>query len=99
MRLPVLHLQSHMRYFVCAAAVLLSLQLAGQQATTVQPTMAITFDDLPVHGALPPGETRLQIAQSILSTLKINQMPPVYGFLSLPTQSRTSSLRISAQWG
>ena len=71
-----------MRSYVIAAALLFSLKLVGQQATPVQPTMAITFDDLPVHGALPPGETRLQIAQSILSTLKINQMPPVYGFVN-----------------
>jgi peptidoglycan/xylan/chitin deacetylase (PgdA/CDA1 family) len=44
--------------------------------------MAITFDDLPVHGAMPPGMTRLEIAQSILDTLKRERMPPVYGFVN-----------------
>jgi peptidoglycan/xylan/chitin deacetylase (PgdA/CDA1 family) len=59
-----------------AASLLLCAGLAwGQQ-------MAVTFDDLPVHGALPPGMTRLQIAQSILNTLKREKLPPVYGFVN-----------------
>jgi peptidoglycan/xylan/chitin deacetylase (PgdA/CDA1 family) len=44
--------------------------------------MAVTFDDLPVHGPLPPGMTRLEITQSILKTLKDERMPPVYGFIN-----------------
>ena len=44
--------------------------------------MAVTFDDLPVHGALPAGMTRIQIAQSILATLKREQLPAVYGFVN-----------------
>ncbi len=44
--------------------------------------IAFTFDDLPSHGPLPQGETRLQIAQSILATLKQQQMPPTYGFVN-----------------
>jgi peptidoglycan-N-acetylglucosamine deacetylase len=44
--------------------------------------MAVTFDDLPVHGALPPGMTRLKIADSILLTLRRENLPPVYGFVN-----------------
>jgi peptidoglycan/xylan/chitin deacetylase (PgdA/CDA1 family) len=44
--------------------------------------MAITFDDLPAHGNKPPGITRLEIVQSILTTLKQAQMPPTYGFIN-----------------
>lgn len=44
--------------------------------------MAVTFDDLPVHGPLPQGTTRLEIAQSILETLKREKLPPVYGFIN-----------------
>ena len=44
--------------------------------------MAITFDDLPIHGDLPPGQTRLAIARSILNTLKGERLPPVYGFIN-----------------
>ena len=59
-----------------SGALALSAGLAwGQQ-------MAITFDDLPVHGAMPTGMTRLEITQSILTTLKREKMPPVYGFIN-----------------
>jgi peptidoglycan/xylan/chitin deacetylase (PgdA/CDA1 family) len=44
--------------------------------------MAITFDDLPAHGDLPPGVSRLQVTQSILATLKREQLPPTYGFIN-----------------
>ena len=61
---------------VLAALLVLSAGLVrGQQ-------MAVTFDDLPVHGAMPPGMTRLEIAQSILKTLKRENLPPVYGFIN-----------------
>ena len=62
-------------YFL-AGLLLFSAALAhGQQ-------MAITFDDLPAHGEKPAGVTRLEIAQSILATLKRERMPPVYGFIN-----------------
>jgi peptidoglycan/xylan/chitin deacetylase (PgdA/CDA1 family) len=62
--------------FSLAGALVLAAGLAwGQQ-------MAVTIDDLPVHGPLPPGVTRVQIAQSILATLKRQKMPPVYGFIN-----------------
>ncbi len=44
--------------------------------------MAITFDDLPAHGEKPAAISRLEIAQSILATLKREKMPPVYGFIN-----------------
>ncbi len=44
--------------------------------------VAITFDDLPAHGDLPPGETRLDVAKSILATLHDQHLPPVYGFIN-----------------
>jgi peptidoglycan/xylan/chitin deacetylase (PgdA/CDA1 family) len=44
--------------------------------------LAITFDDLPAHGPLPPGTTRLQIAQPILDTIQREHLPPIYGFVN-----------------
>jgi peptidoglycan-N-acetylglucosamine deacetylase len=44
--------------------------------------LAITFDDLPAHGPLPAGDTRLQIAQSILGTIQREKLPPIYGFIN-----------------
>jgi peptidoglycan-N-acetylglucosamine deacetylase len=54
--------------------------VAGRSAGAQQ--IAFTFDDLPVHGPLPQGETRLAIADSILSTFKSEKMPTVYGFIN-----------------
>jgi len=64
--------------FNCALMVLFAFSagLARSQE------MAITFDDLPVHGALPAGMTRLDIAHSILETLHREQLPPTYGFIN-----------------
>ena len=44
--------------------------------------IAITVDDLPAHGALPPGMTRLGIAQSTLATLKAHRVVEAYGFVN-----------------
>jgi peptidoglycan/xylan/chitin deacetylase (PgdA/CDA1 family) len=44
--------------------------------------IALTFDDLPIHGDLLPGESRLEIIDSILATLEREHMPPTYGFLN-----------------
>jgi peptidoglycan/xylan/chitin deacetylase (PgdA/CDA1 family) len=46
------------------------------------PQVAFTFDDLPAHGPLPPGEFRPEPIRSILKTLKTENMPPVYGFVN-----------------
>lgn len=44
--------------------------------------VAITFDDLPLNGDLPPGVTRAQIARDTLAILKARHAPPVYGFIN-----------------
>lgn len=44
--------------------------------------LAITVDDLPAHEALPPGVSRLEVAQQMLQTLKREKMPRVYGFIN-----------------
>jgi peptidoglycan/xylan/chitin deacetylase (PgdA/CDA1 family) len=56
------------------------LLLAAARSPAQQ--MAITFDDLPAHGQKPAGLTRVDIASSILATLKRENMPPVYGFIN-----------------
>ncbi|MBY0554924.1 polysaccharide deacetylase family protein [bacterium] len=49
-------------------------------AETIQ--MAITVDDLPVHGALPQNTNRLQVAQKMTEVLKKYKIPEVYGFIN-----------------
>ena len=44
--------------------------------------VAITMDDLPAHGDLPPGVTRLDIAKGVLATFKAKDVPEVYGFMN-----------------
>jgi len=42
--------------------------------------VAITFDDLPLNGELPPGVTRVQIVKDVLAILKQCKTPQVFGF-------------------
>jgi len=56
----------------------------GRNAGPAEPTpkLALTFDDLPVHGALPPGLTRADVARGILAALSAKKAPPTYGFIN-----------------
>ena len=56
-------------------AVGLTGMCAGQK-------MAITMDDLPANGMLPPGVTRAETTKNVLAILKKRHVPPVYGFLN-----------------
>ena len=44
--------------------------------------VAITFDDLPAHGDLPPGVTRADVARKILAVLKRHRVKEAYGFIN-----------------
>jgi len=44
--------------------------------------LAITFDDLPLNGLLPPGVTRVETTRNVLAILKERHAPPVYGFIN-----------------
>lgn len=46
------------------------------------PQVAITFDDLPAHGPLPPGMARPEVIASLLKTFKRESLPPIYGFVN-----------------
>ena len=64
-----------MRYVLSAVVLLMAGVCSAQK-------VAITFDDLPLNGDLPPGMTRVQIARDTLSVLKSRHAPPVYGFIN-----------------
>jgi peptidoglycan/xylan/chitin deacetylase (PgdA/CDA1 family) len=51
---------------------------AGQQRAEV----AITVDDLPVHGDLPAGMTRAEIAKKMIEAFKAKGVPGAYGFVN-----------------
>ena len=44
--------------------------------------MAITVDDLPVHGDLPSNTTRAEIAKKMIEAFKAKGVPDVYGFVN-----------------
>ena len=45
------------------------------------PRIALTFDDLPAHGPLPPGDDRLRIAHRIIDALAAHHAP-AFGFMN-----------------
>ena len=66
---------------VCIVALVV-VSAAGQSGGAPPSRVALTFDDLPDHGPLPPGMSRVDVAKSILGTLRARHAPPVYGFIN-----------------
>jgi peptidoglycan/xylan/chitin deacetylase (PgdA/CDA1 family) len=64
---------------ICVLFAGLALALTG--VSTAQ-KLAITMDDLPLNGTLPPGVTRAETAKNVLAILKKRHVPPVYGFVN-----------------
>src|ERR1700748_125995 len=64
----------------CLLKVIVLLGIMGVSAAAQQ--IAFTWDDLPSHSALPPGETRVEIGKKIVAAMKDAKMPPVYGFVN-----------------
>jgi peptidoglycan-N-acetylglucosamine deacetylase len=73
-RLPLLLL-------CCATSLAACAPAAGRQAAQ-GPQLAITMDDLPVHGPLPEGETRTSVAERIVAAFRAAGVPEVYGFIN-----------------
>ncbi len=77
------------------AALLFALAAPAAAA----PQIAITFDDLPSHGPLPPGETRIGVAQKIIDALHAARAPWVYGFVNgLRTEDDPASTPVLDMW-
>jgi peptidoglycan/xylan/chitin deacetylase (PgdA/CDA1 family) len=60
--------------------------------------VALTFDDLPVHGPLPPGVARLDVVKSILATLKAAKVPPTYGFINAKSADSPETKEFLRLW-
>jgi peptidoglycan/xylan/chitin deacetylase (PgdA/CDA1 family) len=65
-----------------ACLALLALVAAPAAAREAKPMIAITFDDLPVHSALPPDTTRVEIARKTIKAFKQARVGEVYGFVN-----------------
>ncbi len=78
--------------------LLLALLSATSLSARAQ-QIAFTWDDLPAHSALPPGETRVAIGQKIVSAMKEAHMPPAYGFVNgVRTEEEPLSTPMLKQW-
>ena len=67
---------------MCLATAAMLAARTEQSASAGTQRVALTFDDLPDHGPLPPGLSRVDVAKSILGTLKAHHAPAVYGFIN-----------------
>lgn len=64
------------------AILVLLISFFGFTTISSAQKLAITFDDLPLNGSLPPGVTRAQTTKDVLAILKKRHVPPVYGFVN-----------------
>lgn len=64
------------------AALLVLALLAPATALAQAFDVAVTVDDLPVHGALPPGMTRLSIARTHIDLFKAHGVAQAFGFVN-----------------
>ena len=72
---------------------------AVDRTAAMQSAVALTFDDLPSHGPLPPGVTRVEIAKSIIDSLRRHQAPPVYGFINAKAVAdKPEDLDVLKEW-
>lgn len=61
--------------------------------------VAITVDDLPTHGPLPPGVTREMIAKKMTEILKKHKIPEVYAFINAgKVEQKNESLEVLQIW-
>jgi peptidoglycan/xylan/chitin deacetylase (PgdA/CDA1 family) len=74
-------MQNLVRISCWKSCAVLGLTL-GLAATGAAQKVAITMDDLPVNGMLPPGVTRAETTKNVVAILKKRHVPPVYGFIN-----------------
>lgn len=66
-----------------SAAILFTLAAAGFARAADKPVeIAITFDDMPSHGAVPDGVSRTDVISAVVQAQKAAGAPPMYGFLN-----------------
>jgi len=68
------------RRLATPAMVVLSLLLLPTAATGAD--MAITLDDLPAHGLLPPGTDRVALVDAVIAALKRHRVVGAVGFVN-----------------
>jgi peptidoglycan/xylan/chitin deacetylase (PgdA/CDA1 family) len=64
------------------AALLATLVISVAGAAEPKLEIALTFDDLPLNGVLPPGVKQSELARDTVKVLKKHHIPPSYGFIN-----------------
>ncbi|HWA94911.1 MAG TPA: polysaccharide deacetylase family protein [Terracidiphilus sp.] len=59
-----------------------SAQSLAPRVLNAHPVVALTFDDLPAAGSLPPNTDRTQILTRLVDELKANRLEGTYGFIN-----------------
>ena len=86
------------RICMLIAACLATAACATAQQRETAPAIAITIDDLPVHGPYPRGESALSATREILAALNAEQVE-AYGFLNARwTEQDASTTEPLAAW-
>jgi lysophospholipase L1-like esterase len=85
-------------YRAMAAAVPLGLLTGAPAPAGPGPALALTFDDIPAHGPLPPGTTRVQIIDRIIAALKAEGAPAQGFFNGGFGQGNPESPQVVAHW-
>jgi peptidoglycan/xylan/chitin deacetylase (PgdA/CDA1 family) len=76
------------RFVATGAGIILGTALASTSvaaasaADAARSQVALTFDDLPNHGGLPPGLTRSDVARTLIAALQQRRVAPSYGFVN-----------------
>jgi len=63
-------------------STLLTLFLCLMTTRCFGDKIALTFDDLPLNGALPAGVTEVDMVKRVLPILVAHRVPPVFGFIN-----------------
>jgi len=74
---------------------LMALVTATAAHAADRPVIAMTWDDLPAHSALPPGVTRVQVAADLLKAFAAAKAP-AFGFVNGVQTARERSATAEA---
>jgi peptidoglycan/xylan/chitin deacetylase (PgdA/CDA1 family) len=78
---------------------LFALMVGAAFASAGAQQIAFTWDDLPSHSALPPGETRVEIGKRIIAAMKDAHLPPAFGFVNgIRTEEEPLSTPVLKEW-
>ena len=84
---------------IALSAALLLTACATVAPNAPQPEIAITVDDLPVHGSYPPGATPQQVSDQMLAAFKAAGVSNVYGFANaVKVQDQPETERVLQGW-